>query len=600
MFGRGWVIAAAGAAVAVGLWIVLATRGPASGRAPVQHGGVPGGSEAAGAVAEGGGSIRIAVGALPAGSLPEWILEARDSAGGLHREKGSGARECVIGSLPAGRLLCSLRAPGFIGETRRLEVEQGCDTEATLTLRQFGRVSGTVRCEGVPVPGALVQIKIPAESAAVLMDLSPEDRGIGAAQSVESDGDGRYRFARVPPAQVSLVAAGFDHAPVTVGPVDVHAGAETTADFALVAGAHLAGRIVDARGAPGKGATVHVLQRHDKRGGAVLWDDEARARTDEDGRFVTPALSGPAVRMLKAWIVVDGVQQVIQHEAPPPDHGTKDVGTLQPHPGIVQFELEGASGDAPPILTVAVNGDPPGVGQSVVLTGVAFGRDGRVRMAGLPIGEGFYTVLSADHRSMADGQFRTTGNDMVVKIPPLKQREERPQPAEKLVVQVPETSDPALLVLVADGSVVMWRQIEKGARDPVVEKVSPGRYTLFVRAGDRYGQQEITQVAGQDLSVSITPDRIGRSVSVLVLDDGKPVPGATVRVRGFRGSSRGLRAPWAEAGDDGRVLLRGLPPEVAVLSITAYVQGEEFGRSYTIDVGSTDHVTVDLAKAQGD
>ncbi len=600
MRGRGWVIAVAGAAVAVALWIVLATRGPASGRAPVQHGGVPGRPEGAGAVAEGVGSIRIAVGALPAGSLPEWILETRDSAGGLHQEKGSGERECAIGTLPAGRLLCTLRAPGFVGETRRLEVGQGREVEVALMLRQFGRVSGTVRCEGVPVPGALVQLAIPEDSAPALLELSPEDRVAGRARSVESDGNGRYRFDRVPPAQgFSLIAAGFDHAPVRVGPVEVKAGEETTADFALIAGVHLAGRVVDARGAPCRGATVHVQQRHDKRA-AVIWDEEARVRTDEDGSFVTPALSGPAVRMLKAWIVVEGVQQVIQHETSPPDHGTKDVGTLAPHPGIVQFEMEGAAGDAPAILTVAVNGDPPGVGQSVVLAGVAFDRDGRIRMAGLPIGEGLYSVVSSDSRALADGQFRTTGGDMVVKVPPLKQREERPQPTEKLVVDVAETADPALLVLIADGSFVMWRQIEKGTREPVVEKVSPGRYTLFVRAGDRYGQQEITQVAGKDLRVSIMPDRIGRSVSVLVLDEGKPVPGATVRVRGFCRDSRGLRAPWAEAGNDGRVLLRGLPPDVAVLSITAYVKGEEFGRSYTIDVGSTDQVTVDLAKEPAD
>ena len=199
---------------------------------------------------------------------------------------------------------------------------------------------------------------------------------------------------------------------------------------------------------------------------------------------------------------------------------------------------------------------------------------------------------------MTDGQFRTTGSDMVVKIPPLTPREEKPQPTESLVVEVAETPDPVLLVLIDDGDFGMWRQIGTGSREPVGETVSPGRYTLLVRAGDRFGEQEITQVAAQDLRVSVTPERIGRSVSVLVLDEGKPVPGAVVQVRGFRRASKGMRAPWAEAGSDGRALLRGLPPEATVLTITAL--DKDLGRTYTIDIGSTDQVTVDLAKAPGD
>lgn len=600
MFGRGWVIAAAGATVALVLWIVLATRGPASGRAPVQNAGAEGRSDGSGAVAEGGESVRVAVAARPAGSQPEWTLEVRDSVGKLRQEKGSGERECVVGGLPAGRILCTVRAPGFVGETRRVEVEGGRGAVATLTLSRFGSLAGTIRCEGVPVAGALVHLALPEQAAEALLHLAPDDRVSGTSRSVESDGDGQYRFDRVPPAQgFSVVAAGFDHAPVRVEAVEVKAGEEATADVTLIVGAHLAGRIVDSRGAPSKGATVHVSQRREKRA-VVIWEDEARARTDEDGRFVTPALSGPAVRRLKAWVVVDGVQQVLQHDTSPPDHGTKDVGTLAPHPGTVLFELEGATADAPAILTVAVNGDPPGVGPSISLNGVAFDRDGRIRMAGLPIGEGFYSAASTVGRATMDGQFRTTGSDMVVKIPALKQREEAPQPKEQLVVDVADTADPALLLLIADGSIVMWREITKGNREPVVEKVSPGKYTLFVRAGDRYGHQEVTQVAGQDLGTSITPDRIGRSVSVLVLDGGKPVPGATVRVRGFCKGSRGMRAPWAQTGSDGRALIRGLPPDVKALTIAVFDGAGEFGRGYSIDIGGVDEVTVELTETHGD
>lgn len=597
MSGRGSWIAVAAVGTAVILCVVLATRGPASGRAPAQHPGIPNASEEADAAAD-AGRIRVAVDVLPAGSLPEWALEVRDSAGAVRQEKGTGACECAIGPLPPGGIRCGIRARGFVGESRRIELEPRQDAAVALTLRQFGRVSGVVRCDGTPVAGLLVRIALPMELAQIRLDLLPEDCGAGMEQAVETDSNGRYRFDNVPPGPgYTLTAAGFDHPPVRAGPVESKAGEETTADITVVAGVHLAGRIVDPNGAPSKGATVNVLQRLDKRG-VVTWTDEARARTDEDGRFLTPALSGPASRMLKAWIVVDGVQQIIQFETSPPDRGTKDVGTLAPHPGIVLFELEGPVADPPCTLTVVVTGDPPGMGQTITLTGAAFDREGRIRMAGLPIGEGSYSAMSGDTRAFAQGKFRTTGSDMIVGIPPLKAFEESPPPADTLIVDVAAQDEPAFLILIADGSFVSWRPIERGSREPIVEKVAPGRYTLFVCAGDRYGQREITLIAGQETRTSITPDRVGRSLSVLVLDDGKPVSGATVGVRGFRRESRAMTVPWAETGSDGRAVLRGLPPDTTEMAIVAMTA--ELGRGRRIDISGKSEVALDLAKSQAE
>jgi len=595
MFGRGLWIAAGGMLVAVVIWILLATRGPASSRAPVQ-GAAPGAPEETVAVSDGAAAIRASITVHPAGGTPDWMVEVRDSRGALHTERGTSAGERVIASVSPGRVMCVIRAPGFLGETRRLEVARGREAAVPLSLRQLGHVSGTVRCDGVPVAGVLVRLAVPEDAASVLMNMVPEDRAAGMARSVESDSDGRYRFDRVPPVSgVTLVAAAFDYPPVRVGPVAVPAGKEVTADFAMVLGTHLAGRIVDLRGAPCAGATVNVLHLHEGRS-VIRWEDEARARTDEDGRFVTPALAGPAMRMLKTWIAVDGVQQVIQHEASPPDRGTKDVGTLAPHPGTVQFELEAAPGDALPSLTVAVNGDPQGAGQTIVLTGVAFDPDGKVRLAGLPAGEGVYSAVGSDSVATADGQFRTTGRDMIVKIPPLRLPEERPAPAEQLIVDVPEMTEPGLLLLVADGDFVLWRQIEKGVSEPVVETVAPGPYSLLVVSGHRFARKDITQVEGQDLRVSIVPEQLGRELSVRVLDDGKPVCGANVFIRGFRSRSNGLNAPWAETGSDGRALLRGIPPDVNALTILAFAE-DGFGRAVSLDVAGVDETTVDLAKS---
>jgi hypothetical protein len=448
----------------------------------------------------------------------------------------------------------------------------------------------------MPVGGALVRLSMPRDSPPSLLDLAEEDRASGG-WSVESDGEGRYRFDRVPPAGgFTLVAADFDHSPAHAGPFDVKPGEETTVDVAMTVGSHLAGRIVDSRGAPCVGTTVNVYTKSTKPP-VVGWMDEARARTDQDGRFVTPALAGPATRMLKAWVAADGVQQIIQHETEPPERGTKDVGTLAPLPGLVLFEAESMAGKGPFKLTAAVNGDPPGFAQSVVVGDLMFDEQGHARVLGLPVGEGVYTVLNGDDRSVANGTFRTTGRDMVVKIPAFVEPAQLPpKPEQSLVVEVAETGEDAIVALVAEGEFLIGRKVRKGDRSPVVERVPPGRYTLHVTAGDLYSRQEVNVVEGEDLNLSVLPDRVGRSFTILVLQDGNAVPGAKVQLRGFRAGARGSRVPWAEGGDDGRVVLRGLPPDVSAITATATNQKGQ-GRTYPIELTDAGEATVDLAKA---
>ncbi len=594
---HGWWIAVAAALVAVAAVIALFARGPASGRAPVQAGGASRDARSDAGEAARGGLVRVTVGVLPGGASPEWTLELRDAGDTLHAERGTGERECVLGPVAPGRALLTLRARGFVGESRRLEIGPG-EITIPLVLRQFGRVSGRLHRDGMPVGAALVRLSMPRDSFPMLMHLAEEDRVSEMTWSAESDGEGLYRFDGVPPADgYRLVAADFDHSPAHAGPFAVKPGEEAIVDIVMVVGSHLAGRIVDSRGGPCAGTTVHVYVKSAKLP-MVGWMDEARARTDDDGRFVTPALTGSATRMLKAWVAVDGVQEIIQHETDPPERGTKDVGTLAPTPGIVLFEAESMTGNGPFKMTVVVNGDPPGVGQSVIVNDLAFDREGRARVMGFPAGEGVYCVTNADGRSVAEGTFRTTGRDVVVKIPAFVEPAPRPpKPEESLVVEVADTGEDAIVVLIGEGEFLMWRQVRRDDRSPVIERVPPGRYTLHVTAGDRYSQQEVTQVKGQDLKLSVIPDRIGRSLTLLVLQDGRPVPGARVQLRGFRAGARGLRAPWAEGGEDGRVVLRGLPADVTVLAATV-LNKEGQGRTYpAIEVTDAGEATVDLAKA---
>jgi len=440
---------------------------------------------------------------------------------------------------------------------------------------------------------------MPRESLSTLMDLAEEDRVPDMAWSAKSDGEGRYRFERVPPAEgFTLVAGDFDHAPVEAGPFDVRPGEETVVDVPMRVGGHIAGRIVDSRGVPCAGATVHVYVQQ-RKPSVVSWVDEARARTDDDGRFDTPALPGTEMRMLKAWVAVGGVQQIIQHETEPPERGTRDVGTLAPLPGVVLLEAESMAGKGPFKVTVGVTGDPPGVGPVVIVNDLELDAEGCARVAGFPVGDGVYSVFNGDGRAVIDGKFRATGADIVVKIPPFGEPPSpAPTPKEKLTIDVPEGQD-VLVALLAGEDIAMWRRVRKDDSGPVVEPVGPGTYTLHISAGDRYGRQEITQVEGQDLRVSAVPDRIGRTVTILVLQDGKPVPRAKVGVRGFRAGSRGLRMPWAESGEDGRALLRGVPPDVSALTATI-VSKEGFGRTYSLELGEQPEVTVDLAQAPGE
>jgi hypothetical protein len=493
-----------------------------------------------------------------------------------------------------------VRARGFVGDTRPLEVGPA-DATVSAVLRQFGSVSGNLRCDGMPVGGALVRLSMAPESMRVLMDVTEEDRVSDLAWSVESDGEGRYRFDRLPPAEgFTLVAADFDHSPANAGPFDVKPGAETTVDLAMAVGSHLAGRVVDSRGAACKGTTVNIYRKHVKPG-VIKWEDEARARTDDDGRFVTPALAGAEVRMLKAWVAVDGVQEIIQHETEPPERGTRDVGTLAPLPGLVLFEAESLTGKPPFAITAAVDSDPPGVGLGVVVNGVALDREGRARVLGFPVGHGVYRVANGDGRSVAEGEFETTGRDMIVKLPAfVEPAPEPPEPEESLVVDVAETGEDAIVVLIGEGEFLMWRAVPKDRRSPVIERVPPGSYTLHVTAGDRYWQQEVTQAKGEDLKVSVLPDRVGRSFTIRVLQDGKPVPGARVQLRGFRAGARGHRVPWAEGGDDGRVVLRGLPADVTVLTATVLNKEGNGGTYPAIEIGDGGEATVDLAKAPGE
>jgi hypothetical protein len=320
----------------------------------------------------------------------------------------------------------------------------------------------------------------------------------------------------------------------------------------------------------------------------MAWMDDVRARTDESGRFLTPALLGTGRRRLKAWLVDDGLHEVVQVDATPPERGTTDVGVLRPLAGIVTFEAGSPVGEAAYRMTVAAGGER--VDTDLVLGEIPFAPDGRIRLAGLPPGNVDYLVVDPDGSAVARGSFRATGGDVLVKMPPFRALKEPEPEGPPVIVAIDGAVEDPLVLLLRDDGIVSWK---RGAVDRFPD-VPAGEYRVLLSAGDRVGSADITHDPERETRVSVAVGPLGRTAILRVLRDGAPVPGAEVFVRGFRRGARGQRVPWARTGDDGRATLFGLPPAAEALEVTVLKDGS--GRSYGLDLGGDTELEVDLAR----
>lgn len=168
------------------------------------------------------------------------------------------------------------------------------------TPEGFGNLSGTLRHEGTPVAGAVVDLYLDADSL----------RGPGFRQSFPSGGDGTYALDEVPEGSYYVVArrraSGETAGPVVEGdlygealadPIAVRSGQETVLDIHLVrkeraddpnadrlAGdaAALQGEVVDTTGNPVPG--LYVFAYRNRTVGHGMPDYRTMA-TGADGRF---------------------------------------------------------------------------------------------------------------------------------------------------------------------------------------------------------------------------------------------------------------------------------------------------------------------------
>jgi len=379
-------------------------------------------------------------------------------------------------------------------------------------------------------------------------------------------------------------------------------GAEARADVTLERGGHLAGRVLDHRGEPCAGVTVHIYERKEQRN-VTRWADEARAWTEKDGRFVTPALRGDSVRLLKSWILADGLHLVVQLETTPPKDGRKEVGDLRPLPGTVVFEADGELRAAASTLTVAAIGEPPGQHAVAVLDALPFTPDGRVSVAGLPVGRCDWVVNDSKRREVGRGRFHATGRDMLVRVSGRTEagpaEEDGPRDEwRSLRVSVGDVGPGGMLVVASGGAIVAWQRVAEGQPELPEMRLPAGDYRVYLSAGDRIGWSDVAHTAEADLAITLVPAEPARTVTLRILRGGAPVPGAEIWIRGFRTGATGRRAPWAEADADGRALLRGLPSDAAALEIVAIKDGS--GRRYAIGIEGRDELTLDLDESVGD
>ena len=183
-----------------------------------------------------------------------------------------------------------------------IDTRRGAEGVVEVRLRgAAGRLVGTVTCEGVPVAGATVRLEIDTTGEAA----DGKQRIADVVHVLTTDAEGRFLDAGAPPPRVAIWvrAAGCVADSRTI---DVVAGAETRADFALAREAVIEGRITRDGGTPVKGATVSIRLPETLQGHPLAaLGAPSFVTTDADGAFVLRNVPGGRVR-LSASIGDDG------------------------------------------------------------------------------------------------------------------------------------------------------------------------------------------------------------------------------------------------------------------------------------------------------
>jgi len=200
--------------------------------------------------------------------------------------------------VPSGRFDIVIERAGFAAtELPALEVPpEAPEIDLGIVVLEPGMVvEGVVRDEaGTPVGGARIQAGVASYTAFLI----PDSRRPGGPTRPETDDQGRFTLRDL--RRGEILTLGVDHpdyVPATVPGVEVPT--EAPLEITLVAGAGIAGRVVDEAGAPIAGANI-LASRDVKTGVGALVPWALRQQnqsTAEDGTFALRKLAAGSWRL---------------------------------------------------------------------------------------------------------------------------------------------------------------------------------------------------------------------------------------------------------------------------------------------------------------
>lgn len=533
-----------------------------------------------------GASVRVVVrdgaGAPVAGarvalrSMLAW--ETETDAGG----------EAVLAGVGPGWRTLRVEAARFAPAARMVSTgDRAGEERIVVRLDRGAPVSGrVVSAAGAPVAGARVWASAASEPFPVI---DPQ------LDAVVTDADGRWQMAALAAGTYRFAASHPAHAQTTTAPIALSgATARDGVDIQLDDGGVLAGRVVDAAGAPVAGAELRVAAR----GGGVAWRLLRVARAGGDGRF---SIAGLPRR---------GVEIVAHH-----DGGSSDIvaADLRAAP---RAEVELRTAASAPIAGVVVDAAGEPMPEAQVAVDPVFGGGvgereawqvrghpraitdaaGAFSFGGLPPGR--YTVRAARPGAPPAALALHAGVDAAPGDAALRVV----LPRETVVrgrVTVKDRGAPELFAISVDGTQPTPFSTEDGA----FEIVAPaGEHNLFV-SGPAFvtALERVTVKDGAATDVGTIEVIPGRSISGRVVDSsGAPVEGARVAAgRLLSGSGTELNIPdeghdvqETTTDDRGRFLIPGLDARAQVV-----VAGHpDRGRSPSIAIpGGTDSVELEIA-----
>jgi uncharacterized GH25 family protein len=515
----------------------------------------------------------------------EVLVEVADAAG-----------KATFGPVVPGRYQVSAEADGRARAFVPVLAAPATPTEVRVALRRGAAVEGIVRSDDGPVAGAAVSWAGASDWTA-----SSHPRHDAAV----TDDKGRFRFEALPGGSFRFTAVHESHAPGS-SPTVVLDGVSARRDveIRLEAGAVLRGRVVSSAGEALGGALVRVGQAQQG-----FSPEPARAtHADDGGRF---ELRGLPRRILRAHASHErGATDRVEVDLAPPPHEREIVLTVT-RTETIEGTVVDAAGE--PIEAAQVVATPrPRDGnvaagaehQVVRRDGVTALADagGRFVLRGLAAG----SVHELRATPAGGERFRRDRLRGVV---------EATAGQRGVVIRVPGDGAIRGKVAFPDGkpATVFVVELNGGETAPFVSDdgsfrladVPPARYTLTVRGpgflGARVPVVEVRPDATTD--VGTVAVRRGSYLAGVVLHEGRPVSGATVRAGSAlygTGSSIAVEGPRGGAGmettsgEDGGFVFTGIGAAGGVV----IAEHPTRGRSQPVEYGgrgqSVDGVVLEL------